>query len=451
MKPAHALAIGVLVRMVLIPFVAHPIDIYFWYEVIIGILTRGPSIVTFFPPMLFYTFIPLAYLFQFASHVFGMGTTPMQALPTALDMSKSVYAVPLVPGLLFNVVSKSPFLVGDVLIGLTLYCFAGKIGSPKIAARALTIWILNPYVLWISSGWGNFDALPALFSILSVGLLINKRLKTSALTLAIATAFKLYPALFLFSSAVFITKRCQRSKKALLNYLSTYLFSLLLLMLPSISLAAHSLQLLLSRLTGLEPLGFGLTYWSVALLVPISPTMASILSNGLLVLLLALSFWKTLQFDFKRPLLDLAKSQLSCILAIYLTQVIIPEQFYVWSLPYVVILSVVTQVKERIYWIGSGIALLYALTNVIPPFYLLPLAAVSAPIAMSLASIATLLSAYRIRVGELPGAAYAPKITYGTVYLATLGTVFSLLMLFLEMDILVGRDFTFRAKRLLHL
>ena len=62
------------------------------------------------------------------------------------------------------------------------------------------------------------------------------------------------------------------------------------------------------------------------------------------------------------------------VLALFLSYRIICEQFFVWALPFLVILCVGGRVKRAFYWGASIVTLLYAVLNCPLPFFFLPLA-----------------------------------------------------------------------------
>jgi hypothetical protein len=435
MRIRHIVIIAVTVRFLMLPFLAHPYDIYAWYGMISDILFAGRFQVTYYTPMLFYTFVPFAYVYQFVSAALQSYPTPMSWLPASLDLSRSAYGIPIVPGPVFDMVSKSLFLIGDLLVGATLYVVAKHHGFDRRAVVGL--WLLNPYVMWISSGWGMFDCLPAFFSLASLALLITRRSTISSLCLSIAAAYKLYPVLLIIPNILFIIKRRRETvRREVAVYLGVFFSSLAILILPAIAMAQRTTSFFFPNL-GVEPLGFGLTYWSAVLLFPVSPLIASYVSIGLLAFILMLTFWMISHLSFKNPLVDMSKAHLSLVIALYLTQRVIPEQFFVWSLPYIILLAMNGNVEQSIYRIGSALALLYAVTNVLLPFYMLPLAAMSPQIAGALGSIVATLGPLRVRAGDTPGTQYYPTVGFGTIYLSMLGTLFSVLMLLLYLETLL--------------
>jgi hypothetical protein len=131
-----------------------------------------------------------------------------------------------------------------------------------------------------------------------------------------------------------------------------------------------------------DPIAFGLTYWSLYLLnrlinLPINAgfvSFAAVASVVLVAVALVIVYWRIGKMTFQKPNYDLAFILLFPVLALFLSNRIICEQFFVWAIPFLVILCVGGRVKGALYWAASIIALLYAVLNCPLPFFFLPLA-----------------------------------------------------------------------------
>ena len=131
-----------------------------------------------------------------------------------------------------------------------------------------------------------------------------------------------------------------------------------------------------------NPVAFGLSYWSLYQLnrllnFPITAGFVSFVSTASIVLVavaLGLVYWRTVKMTFQRPAYDLALVMLLPVIALFLSYRIITEQYFVWALPFLVILCVGGRVKGAFYWVASIVALLYAILNCPLPFFFLSLA-----------------------------------------------------------------------------
>jgi hypothetical protein len=385
---ALILAVGIAVRLILMPISAHPFDMYVWYNDSQSILANGPLYLQGFPPLWYhYLMIPVAYLYSGLSAILPTETIPMSTLPSALDFYPS-YHIAVVPGMLFNFVLKIPFLISDVLIALLLYKLVGEFtGKKPLAQSAVILWFLNPFVIWISTAWGMWDTLPALFSLAAMYLLIKRRFALSAVNLSLGVAAKLYPAIFLVPLIFYLYKTSNPTdrKKNLGLFVGVFFGFSLLLFLPYLGTATNFVAdfFLLGSdnavhtIIPIGPFSFGLTYWSLTTLLNLDSDgilFVSIASLALFAGALLLVYWHSIKFSFKSPVNDLSILMLFCTAALLLSYRIICEQWAIWSLPFLVILCVAGKVRKSIFWGLSAFAFLYAVLNCPLPFFFLSLA-----------------------------------------------------------------------------
>ncbi len=106
------------------PISAHPLDMYVWFDATSSIIKNGPMSIQFFPPIQgYFLLVPLAYFYNWLTHVFSVGSfgpLPMGSIPSALNYYPDLNAL-YVPGMLFNFVIKLPLLFSDVFATLLLY------------------------------------------------------------------------------------------------------------------------------------------------------------------------------------------------------------------------------------------------------------------------------------------------------------------------------------------
>ena len=121
-KLASILAIGIAVRLVLMPISAHPFDVYAWYASSLSLVKNGPFTLQSFPPLWYhYMMIPIAYGYNWLSGILSWGgAIPMTSIPSALNFYPD-FNVLYVPGMLFDTLVKIPFLISDIAITFLLY------------------------------------------------------------------------------------------------------------------------------------------------------------------------------------------------------------------------------------------------------------------------------------------------------------------------------------------
>lgn len=385
---ALILAVGIAVRLLLMPISAHPFDMYVWYNDSESILTNGPLYLQGFPPLWYhYLMVPVSYLYSGLSVLLPTATIPMSTLPSALDFYPS-YNITVVPGLLFNFIVKIPFLISDVLVAFLLYKLVGEYtGKKSLAQSAALLWFVNPFVIWISASWGMWDTLPALFSLAAMYLIIKRRFALSAVSLSLGIAAKLYPAVFLVPLIFYLYKTSNPSLRLrnLGVFVGVFVGSSLLLFLPYLGTASNFIAdffLLgsggnVETIIPLGPFTFGLTYWSLASHLNLGSggiLFVSVASLVLFAAVLLLVYWRSSKLSFKSPVSDLSMAMLFCVAALLLSYRIVCEQWVIWAIPFLVILCVTGRVRKSIFLGLSAFALLYAVLNCPLPFFFLPIA-----------------------------------------------------------------------------
>lgn len=388
-KLSSILSIGILVRVLLIPFSSHPFDMYVWFDNSLKIIHNGPASVHFFPPLWgHYIMIPIAYAYDALSKIVPSGLIPMASLPSALNFFSS-YNAQYVPGMLFNFVAKFPFLLSDIFITLLLYKIILEMTKNKaLAEKAALLWFLNPVVIWIGASWGMWDTLPALCSLACFFFLLKNRIGLSAIFLSLGVALKLYPILFLIPIVIYFSKSSSgfNKRKNTAKFCVVLALTSLLLLGPYIGVPITLSNFFIPNSLAVtnpvvEPIGFGLTYWSIYLvnrlaIVPINVELVnflSILSLVVAAISITLVYWKTSKLPFKKPSDYLIVTMLLTILAVFLSYRTICEQWIVWILPLLTVLCVKGWVKTKYYWGASVIALLYGILNCPLPLFFLPL------------------------------------------------------------------------------
>jgi len=393
-KLASIFVIGILIRIVLMPISAHPYDVYSWYDVSTRILKNGPLSLQGFPPLWYhYMMVPVAYSFSWLSGISSSGVIPVTSLPLALNFYSS-YNVQYVPGLLFDTVVKFPFLISDIMVAFLLYKIVAELTKSKgLAEKAAFLWFLNPFVIWISAVWGTWDTLPAFTSLVAFYFLLKKKIVFSAVFIALGVALKLYPVLFLVPIGIYLLKSSsvEDKWKNCLKFFSVFAMATFLLFLPYLGTIASSFSSYFVQNPSTSgaitnpisyPVGFGLSYWSIYLLnrlinLPVTAgfvSLASTVSIILVALALGIVYWKTSKIAFEKSVYNLVLVLLLPLFALFLSYRQICEQYFIWAIPFLIILLIGNRIKPVYFWAASIVALLYALLNLPFPFFFLPLA-----------------------------------------------------------------------------
>jgi len=413
----RVIAAGLAIRLILAPFFAHPFDVFAWYTNSESLLSGARPIWSFLAPYSYSFFLfvfPAGFAFSFLSRYIGSFTIPISSLNPALNPGPQ-WNITVVPGLLFDLLVKLPLVASDALIAILLYKMVRKQqGDERLAVSVAALWFLNPLTVWVSSGWGMFDTLPALFTVLALYLLLEERLAYAGVSLAFAIAMKYYAVVLVVP--LLILSWHEKRGKGLLACSVGLLGAGLLLVAPSFGETASSFA---SLAGGAFPAGLrysGLSIWTAVTLFYPSFNQTILSSILVAVALVAIYYWmarndlgsngpSSYAFLFGLPLL-----------ALLLLFKFAGENYFVWLLPFASIIAVGDSRSRALYWGIILVALLSSVVNSLLPYYMLPIAQW---VGGHLVNALSTLAPYRVA----PAGVIVQGITIGKVVLAGFGIV----------------------------
>ena len=204
---------GFALRLVLAPITSWTHDVYFFYRVAVDTLGGLDPYATSF-----YTYPPLfAYLLFPPNLLLGLLANPagfVELVPSiALAAETTEMIIPTVTSPLFNLVLKLPLIAADVGIALLLFGWVSHAYGEGRGKTAFLLWFLNPLVIWVTVLQGQFDVLPAFFTLAAAFLLTRRRFFFSGFALGVAVLFKFYP-LFLVIPLLFLAAALGRGPSA---------------------------------------------------------------------------------------------------------------------------------------------------------------------------------------------------------------------------------------------
>ncbi|EKE12923.1 MAG: hypothetical protein ACD_13C00119G0004 [uncultured bacterium] len=88
---------------------------------------------------------------------------------------------------------KLPYLILDIVIAFILLSY---FADRKWGKKAFTLWLFNPFTIFIIYGFGNVDIFPVTLTLLALSFIKKDRKIPAALMLGLAAGFKIYPLLF---------------------------------------------------------------------------------------------------------------------------------------------------------------------------------------------------------------------------------------------------------------
>lgn len=110
---------------------------------------------------------------------------------------------------------KLPYLFFDLFLGLLLF----RLVEEKKKVLTLGLWMFNPVSLYATYMMGQFDIIPAFFTVFSFYLVAKNRLKWAAFVLGFGVAFKLYPVFLLIPLVILGKTYWEKFKLAVLALL----------------------------------------------------------------------------------------------------------------------------------------------------------------------------------------------------------------------------------------
>lgn len=413
-KIASVLLAGLAVRLVLAPFFAHPFDVYSWYVSGESLLSGTRTLWSFLQPYSYSLFLfafPAAAAFRFLSGITGIHPIPMASLDPRLNPGVQ-WNITVVPGPLFNLIVKLPLIVADVLVALLLYRLVREeMGDERAATAVSLLWFLSPLTIWVSSGWGMFDTLPTLFSVLALYLLFHKKFAYSGVSLALAIAMKYYAVVLVFPLLLLTWGR--GGKRAFVESVGGTAITALLLFIP---LTRETTSGFVSLVSGQSASGLhysGLSFWTAVTLF-FSGFPQTAVSAAFIIGFLGFSY---LWMWARRVKVDLPFAA-GCfglsILPLLLAFRFVGENFFVWVLPFGAIMASKSGRATLLFWSLSLLGLVSALTDSLLPYYMLPMAPW---IGGYLVNLIDAVAPYRVAPqGTVTGA-----ISLGKVFLSALG------------------------------
>jgi hypothetical protein len=418
------LALGIIIRVLLSPFFAHPFDMFSFYTVGERAMSNLGSLGSYLRPYDYSYFIflfPMTAVFASISHYVGSYSIAMSSLNPQLNPGAQ-WGITTIPGPIFDFLVKVPLMLSDVLIALIIYSLAKKAsGDEGFAASASALWFLNPLVIWVSSAWGTFDALPALFTIGALYLATEKRFVYAGVALSLAVAMKYY-AIVLVVPLLYLAWK-DSGRKGLLQSGISVAISLLVLFAPLFAETGTAFTQLASGPALSSSYYSGISIWTVVTLFS-STSIATISSIAVAMSLLAV-YYVTLTRIRVKSFIPVVSSFALPLLALLLFYSFVGENFLVWLMPFVAILAARNKGTKRLYWALSLVGLISAITDSLLPYYLLP---VAPWIGGFLIRLLDLAGPYRVGASGTVGTG----MTIGKLFLSGLSIVsFAILILLL--------------------
>ena len=362
LTPSRILMIGLLTRLALSPISGQADDIHCWYKtsqlLLQGFNPYCHSSPFPYPPMWLYMLIPVAV-------AYGKLSSLLHVHPLDARVFFGSFPTPIIVDWLFAFLAKLPIIFFDFATAVLIYKVIGDLTQDlKKSTVGMGLFFLNPYSIWISAVYGQFDVVPAFFLLLSLVFLVKKDPWKAALCMASSAALKFFSVLLVFPSILYFWRT---SKKRSLGFLTGLVSSLFLFSLPFLVLNARAFFSFVSVPLATNYLG-QLSILSVFRAFGICQAPASFIPLSNIITLSALIFFYVFllrnQFLVSDGIWRMNRVFLLSILLFFLSFRQVNEQYLMWVLPFMVLDVVLDGSAFKHYMFMSLLALAYSISNI---------------------------------------------------------------------------------------
>jgi hypothetical protein len=347
------------IRFILAPISIGLNDGYYWYILFINILTgENPYIRRdiVYPPSWFYTLVPFAYIYAYFAQILNLKPIPIENLTFPLYVlmltrwGPSAIIDPLSATLM-----KIPLFLSDLGTSLVIFHYIKEItGDDKKAFTGASFWFLNPYVIVISSLWGQIDTLGVFFLILATYYLHKKQFFRSGLYSGVSISYKIIMGIFIFSMIFsIIFSHFKPMWRSLLAFITSLTLIFLMLSAPFLILSSNAYVS-----SVLWPFSYGASSSFASFIyiflkfVSLNEWVARSITNGSFVILVIAINYLIYKFE-GNTIFSFNKRLLYSALAFYALSHASNERYFLLALPYVIV-NTISIGKNRkflhLYW-----------------------------------------------------------------------------------------------------
>ncbi len=267
---------------------------------------------------------------------------------------------------LLDLLLKLPLILSVLAIGLIFLRKGIRLWT------VVFLWLLNPYVLNFASGWGEFDVLAVLGTVVAL-YFAETRPSISAAALVFGVAVKLYPILFVAPMLLYMYRR---GGLQLFTKYALTLAGVSSLILSTYLVPANGFQALISLLSNRAAPEFygenfyhGITWqW---LLTITGPSYNVVIFLPLILIPYVYIIYR-LGKASEPNRETVTKTLTAILLTTYLTLSVVNPQYFMWVLPFLIILAAQGTIRERFVWLFSLLPLVTMYLAGNPLYYVSP-------------------------------------------------------------------------------
>ncbi|MFX1537140.1 MAG: glycosyltransferase 87 family protein, partial [Promethearchaeota archaeon] len=350
---SKVLLFGILIRLLLAVYLSHDWDFQVWYvsfaDIVAGLRSPYTAMNFSYPPIWAFTLTPFASLFSLLANSHD-------------GLVRVSLGGPIIAAThpLFNLLVRLPLIASEVFIGLLIYDHVLKFKNENMAYKAFILWFLNPFVIFVSCVFGQFDVLVTLMVVLAFVFFLEKKYALCGLSIGLGALTKIYPIYLLPLYMIFTLKidLKEKSKRLIIAkdtlqhcglIFGGLLLSLFLIIPPLIISGSfyNFVQAVLRRTDYITSLGGISPTNAIYILGPdvfvwlnepgrpqfIFSALSIVLWVSTLAVSLYYSFRSKLSSDHQRFLYI----QTLTIVCLYLAALMVNPQYVIWIIPFLVL------------------------------------------------------------------------------------------------------------------
>jgi hypothetical protein len=273
--------------------------------------------------------------------------------------------------LFYNLAIKLPIIFANICLAYLVRDVLREQGvSRDISRKAWIFLLLNPFLLYFTTAWGQFDSLVALLTLAALVLLNKQRLVVSAVLLALAISLKPTPVPVILAVMVYLWGSPWRR---LIRYMLTFTVSMLALCVLPFFIFGWDASPILHGWNAQFTVSGGM---SLTTLYELSAGTYLLPGNWWLLGLLwlpAIFIGALLMQRGNHGLIDLLKNSMVLILIFFLTRTWLSEQNLALILPMVLILVYLGELPRQTLSVVWILPLIFTIFNTSPPQLLFPI------------------------------------------------------------------------------
>jgi len=273
--------------------------------------------------------------------------------------------------LVYNLAIKLPIIIANLCLAyLVRNILKDQLGNPDIPRKAWVFLLFNPFLLYFTTAWGQFDSLVALLTLAALVLLNKQHTIISSILLALAISLKPTPVSVLLVVMVYLWgSPWQR----LVRYIISFAFSMLVFCVLPFLIFQWDASPIFRGWNAQFSVSGGMSL----------TTLYELLDNTYLlpgnwwllgfVWLPAILIGALFMQKGNQSLLDLLRNSLAMILIFFLTRTWLSEQNLTLILPIVLILVLMGELPKLTLSAVWILPLIFTIFNTSPPQLLFPI------------------------------------------------------------------------------